>query len=187
MTEIVAETPECHAGPVEALFDRTFGPGHFAKTAERLREYNRSLPDISRVALDGGRVIGVARAWPLAVEKGGLALFVGPVAVDPGHRGDRLGLAVTRALLDAGRRAGWPGAILIGAPAYFSDAGFRLVPSGRLVMPGPQDEARIMVCDLAGDAGAYEGMVSAAPDAVPGGQSPPVQSRVKARLDVPAQ
>lgn len=187
MIEIVPETPELHAGPIEALFDRTFGPGHFAKTAERLREYNRSLPDISRVALDDGQVVGVARAWPLSVDKGGLALFVGPVAVDPDHRGDRLGLSVTRELLEAGRRAGWPGAILIGAPAYFSDAGFRLVPPGLLVMPGPQDEGRIMVCDLAGDANMYAGQVRAVPDAAPGGQRTPAQSRVNTPLDVPTQ
>ena len=44
MLQIVPETPELHAEAIEDLFDRTFGPGHFAKTAERLREYSRSLP-----------------------------------------------------------------------------------------------------------------------------------------------
>ena len=59
MIEILPETPSQDADAIEALYDRTFGPGHFAKTAERLREGNASLPDITRVAVEDGRLIGV--------------------------------------------------------------------------------------------------------------------------------
>ena len=59
MLQIIPETPAIHAVAIENLFDATFGPGHFAKTAERLREYSRSLPEISRVAVLDGEVIGV--------------------------------------------------------------------------------------------------------------------------------
>ena len=45
MLQIIPETPAIHADAIETLFDATFGPGHFAKTAERLREYSRSLPE----------------------------------------------------------------------------------------------------------------------------------------------
>ena len=63
MLQIVPETPAVHAAAIETLFDATFGPGHFAKTAERLREFSRSLPEISRVAvLDRG-----GGAYPRAV------------------------------------------------------------------------------------------------------------------------
>ncbi|MEO1642099.1 MAG: N-acetyltransferase, partial [Pseudomonadota bacterium] len=67
MIEILPETPERHADAIEALYDRTFGPGHFAKTAERLREGTRSLPELSRVAVQDGEVIGVTRLWPICV------------------------------------------------------------------------------------------------------------------------
>jgi predicted N-acetyltransferase YhbS len=162
MIEIVPETPSLHAEAIEGLFDRTFGPGHFAKTAERLRETSASLPEISRVALDGAAVVGVCRVWPLVVgEARARALFYGPVAVAPEHRGGRLGLRITEAALEAGKAAGWPAAILIGAPKYFGDAGFAVTPKNQLSFPGPQDQARVMVRDLAGDASRLAGRVRA--------------------------
>lgn len=162
MTDILPETPALHADAIEGLFDRTFGPGHFAKTAERLREFSASLPEINRVAIENGEVVGVCRVWPLVVgEARTRALFYGPVAVAPEHRGGRLGQKVTRAALEAGKAAGWPAAILIGAPSYFGEVGFVVAPRGRLTFPGPQDQARVMVCDLAGDASQLEGLVTA--------------------------
>ena len=162
MIEIVPETPSLHADAIEALFDVTFGPGHFAKTAERLREYSRSLSEINRVALDNGKVIRVCRVWPLLVGPERMrALFYGPVAVDPAYRGNFLSLKITEAALEAGKAAGWPAAILIGAHSLFGKAGFTVVPKGRLTFPGPQDPARIMVRDLAGDASLLEGLVTA--------------------------
>lgn len=162
MIEIVPENPGLHAGAIEALFDVTFGPGHFAKTAERLRENSRSLPEINRVALEEGRVIGVCRVWPLIVGPDRMkALFYGPVAVDPAYRGNFLSLKITEAALEAGKAAGWPAAVLIGAHSLFGKAGFTVVPKGRLTFPGPQDASRIMVKDLAGDASLLEGLVTA--------------------------
>ena len=163
MLEILPETPALHAEAIETLFDQTFGPGHFAKTAERLREYSASLPEINRVAVEDGEVIAVCRVWPLVVgEEKARALFYGPVAVAPGHRGSRLGLRVTEAALEAGAAAGWPAAVLIGAPAYFTEIGFTVTPKNRLLFPGPQDQARVMVRDLAGDASDLKGLVTAA-------------------------
>jgi predicted N-acetyltransferase YhbS len=162
MVQIVPENPAEHAAAIEALFDRTFGPGHFAKTAERLREFSVSLPEISRVCLSEGAVVGVCRVWPLVVgEARQRALFYGPVAVAPDFRGSRLSLSITGEALEAGAAAGWPAAILIGAPKLFGEVGFRVAPRGRLVFPGPQDPARVMIRDLAGDAGELEGLVTA--------------------------
>lgn len=162
MIDILPETPALHAEAVEDLFDRTFGPGHFAKTAERLREYSASIPEVNRVAVVDNTVVGVCRVWPLVVgERRDRALFYGPVAVSPAWRGKSLGLEVTGAALEAGRAAGWPAAVLIGAPEYFARIGFAVAPRNRLFFPGPQDQSRIMVCGLAGDAGALEGLVTA--------------------------
>lgn len=160
MLEIVPENPAQHADAIEALYDRTFGPGHFAKTAERLREWNVSLPEISRVALVDGAVVGACRVWPITVGDTP-ALFYGPVAVRPSQQGARLGLSITGEAVQAGKAAGWGAAVLIGAPRYFGEIGFRTVPAGTLLMPGPQDKARIMVRDLAGDAGELSGVVTA--------------------------
>jgi len=146
---IVPETPALHAEAIETLYDETFGPGHFAKTAERLREYNQSLPALNRVALLEGHVIGATRVWPVTVEQGGRALFVGPVAIHPSQQGNRLGLKVTKAAMEAAKEAGWPVAILIGSPSYFQYIGFVPVPAGTLKFPGPQDPKRIMMAPLA--------------------------------------
>jgi predicted N-acetyltransferase YhbS len=112
-TRIIPEIPSAHAEAIEALYDETFGPGHFAKTAERLREYNTSLPALSRVAIRAGKLIAATRIWPVRVETGGDALFVGPVAVSPEARGEKLGLQVTLAALQAAQKEGWRGAVLI--------------------------------------------------------------------------
>ncbi|WP_370234933.1 MULTISPECIES: GNAT family N-acetyltransferase [Henriciella] len=162
MLQIIPETPELHAEAIEDLFDRTFGPGHFAKTAERLREHSASIPEVNRVAVLDGEVVGVCRVWPLVVGPARMkALFYGPVAVARSHRGDRLGLTITGEALEAGKAAGWPAAVLIGAPAYFGEIGFVVTPRGRLTFPGPQDQTRVMVRDLAGDASQLEGLVTA--------------------------
>ena len=49
--EIILDAPE-HAAAVEALYYGVFGPGRFAKTAERLREANTMIADASVVAVD---------------------------------------------------------------------------------------------------------------------------------------
>ena len=51
---------------------------------------------------------------------------------------------------------------LIGAPAYFGEIGFTVTPKNQLIFPGPQDQARVMVKDLAGDASQLSGRVTAA-------------------------
>ncbi len=160
--QILPEDPARDAVAIEALFDATFGPGHFAKTAERLREYSRSLPAVNRVARLGGEVIAVCRVWPICVGET-RALFYGPVAVAPDHRGSRLGLTVTGEALEAGAAAGWPVAVLIGAPSYFGEIGFEVVPRGSMIFPGPQDQARVMWRKLASDE-RPEGAVRGAPD-----------------------
>ena len=162
MIEIIPETPDQHAAAIEALYDRTFGPGHFAKTAERLREGNASLPDITRVAVSDGEVIGVCRVWPSFVGVGRVpAVFIGPVAVSPDFQGQRLGLTITGEALEAATKAGWGAAIIIGSVQYFSELGFTPVAADRFVFPGPQDMSRVMVRDLAGDADVLSGLLSA--------------------------
>lgn len=157
------EHPTADAAGIEALYDTTFGPGHFAKTAERLREYSRSIPSVSHVAEKAGMIVGVCRVWPVRVGASP-ALFYGPVAVAPAEQGNRLGLTVTRLALDAGREQNWPAAVLIGAPEYFGEIGFQSVPADRFLFPGPQDQGRIMARALAGDWAPLAGAVTAAPD-----------------------
>lgn len=168
MIEILAETPSKHADAIEALYDKTFGPGHFAKTAERLRERNTSIPSVNRVAVQDGKVIGACRVWPISVGEGIIsALFIGPVAVDPDFQGQRLGLSVTGEALEAATKAGWGAAVIIGSPRYFGELGFRVVGSDRFVFPGPQDMSRVMVRPLASDVDGLAGSITALRGAMP--------------------
>ena len=148
MTDYLPENPDEHGRDIERLFHATFGPGHFAKTAERVREFSVSLPDVTRVGILDGKLIAVCRVWPIRI--GGIdALFYGPIAVAPEHQGGKIGQEVTEASLKAGTDAGHQWACLIGAPPYFGRMGFEVVPAGSLIFPGPQDQSRVMLRRLA--------------------------------------
>ncbi len=150
MIEILPEDPCRDAADIEALYDRTFGPGHFAKTAERLREGGPSLHDLTRVARLNGRLIGVCRLWPLSVGEDAVrAVFFGPLAVDPDHQGEGVGHNIIHHCIAAAKAAGWPAGIIIGARGYFEGLGFSTKHADRLRFPGPQDVRRVMTIPLA--------------------------------------
>jgi predicted N-acetyltransferase YhbS len=60
-----------------------------------------------------------------------------------------------RALADA-RKAGHRLVILVGDEPYYGRVGFKTVPKGRAIMPGPVDYSRLLVAELA--EGAFEGV-----------------------------
>ena len=135
---IDAETPADAAG-VAALVAAAFGPGRFAKTAERLRE--GSAPSAGFVAHVDGRVIGSVRLWPIRVGETP-ALFLGPIAVDATRRSGGLGAELVEACLERARTLDVGGVLLVGDAAYFERFGFR--PAPEAVLPGPVDRRRVM-------------------------------------------
>lgn len=136
---IEAETP-ADAAAIEAVTLAAFGPGRFAKTAERLRE--RAPLAAGFVAREDGRVIGSVRLWAITVG-GAPALFLGPIAVDRSSRRAGLGAALVRACIDHARAAEHIGGVLlVGDPPYFTRFGFEPAPEVRL--PGPTDPVRVM-------------------------------------------
>jgi putative acetyltransferase len=52
------------------------------------------------------------------------ALAVAPLAVAPGHHGRGIGSMLMRELLDRANQAGWPLAVLLGRPEFYSRFGF---------------------------------------------------------------
>lgn len=166
MFDLEPEVPARDAVAIERLFDATFGPGHFAKTAERLREFNASLPDVSRVLRKGNQVIAVCRVWPIRVG-GQSALFFGPVAVAPEEQGQGLGQAVTKASMQAAGDQGHTLGVLIGDPALFTRVGFVPIEVGSVQFDGPQDQKRVMMVWLDGrDAPFPAGKITAPRDAM---------------------
>jgi predicted N-acetyltransferase YhbS len=60
-----------------------------------------------------------------------------------------------RALADA-RAQGHRLVALVGDEPYYGRAGFKRIPKGRAVMPGPVDPERLMIAELV--PGAFEGV-----------------------------
>ena len=148
--------PEAPGDAAEAmiLVDRVFGPGRYAKAAERLREGNRFIPELSFVAREGDRLMGTVRLWPVRIGDRP-ALLLGPIAVDPEARDRGLGAALVERACDAARRGGHAVVVLVGDLAYFERLGFH-APAGAVTLPGPADPRRVLVRGLA--AGALDGL-----------------------------
>ena len=133
----IAPETAADAAAVEAVVLAAFGPGRFAKTAERLRE--GSAPFAGFVARDGDRVIGSVRLWPITVA-GRRAAFLGPIAVEDAFRETGVGARLVEAAVEAARTAGVDGVLLIGTP-WFARFGFVRAP--QVAFPGPVDPRRV--------------------------------------------
>lgn len=144
---LLAPEKACDGSQVDVLIDRAFGPGRFVKAAERLREGAQPLLDLSFVAWRGAVAVGCVRLWSVRVG-GRPALLLGPIAVDAAHRRSGLGADLVRKALDAAKTAGWALILLVGDAPFFGPLGFSAAPATRIVMPGPVDQRRVMVCAL---------------------------------------
>lgn len=135
------------AAAIERLYERTFGPGRFAKTAYRLREGAAHRLELSFVARIGTLMIGSVRLTPICI---GIAkaLLLGPLTIEPPFRDRGIGRAlIDRALAEA-RAKGHRLVLLVGDEPYYGQSGFKQIPKGRAAMPGPVDPARLLVCEL---------------------------------------
>jgi predicted N-acetyltransferase YhbS len=132
---------------IERLHERTFGPGRYAKTAYRLREQVAHSLDVSFTGRIGTLLVGSVRLSPIRIGET-KALLLGPLTVEPAFRDRGVGLAlVERALMQA-KAKGHRLVILVGDEPYYAKAGFKPVPPGRAIMPGPVDLARLLVAEL---------------------------------------
>ncbi len=131
------------AAAIERLVHAAFGPGRFAKAAERLRETNHVLAELSVVAWSGETLAGCVRQWPIRVG-GRPVVFLGPIAVDPAWRHHGLGGALVERACDAAQAAGHELILLVGDLPFFGPQGFAMVPPGRVILPGPADPRRVL-------------------------------------------
>jgi len=140
--EIAPERAE-QARLVDALIERAFGPGRYAKVSERVREGNRQRMDLSYTAMAAGEVVGAVRLWPvwLGETRG---LFLGPIAVEGGWRKHGIGGALVERAIAAGSKAGEPFMLLVGDLPLFGPHGFQIAPAGQVTLPGPVDARRVL-------------------------------------------
>jgi len=148
--DISLEQPEDRA-ETEMLAAQAFGPGRFTRTAFRLREGRDAELHLSFVARKGAVMVGSVKLTRIKVgEKPGLLL--GPLVVAPNTKNQGVGQALLNRAVEAARQEQEAFILLVGDHSYYARAGFEQVPSGTLILPGPADPARILVCYLEEDA-----------------------------------
>jgi predicted N-acetyltransferase YhbS len=151
---IQLEAPD-DAVAVERLHERTFGPGRYAKTAYRLREQVDHIRELSFTARIGTLLVGSVWLSPIRIGEA-KALLLGPVTVEPAFRDRGVGQALIERALQQAKDKGHRLVVLVGDEAYYEKCGFKRIPRGRAVMPGPVDPARLLLVELA--EGAFDGV-----------------------------
>jgi predicted N-acetyltransferase YhbS len=143
------------APAIERLHERTFGPGRYAKTAYRLREQAAHNLDLSFTARVGTLLVGSVRLSPVRIGEAKV-LLLGPLTVEPPFRDRGVGQALIARALEEARAKGHRLVILVGDEPYYGKCGFKRIPPGRVVMPGPVDPERLLVAELSD--GAFDGI-----------------------------
>ncbi len=127
------------ATAVDALVMAAFGPGRFAKTAERVREKSSILAGFT--VYDGAELLGSVRLW--SVTSGAArAAGLGPIAVRKTKRSTGLGGLLVQQCIEEAKTLGLDGILLIGDPPYFERFGFVAAPDA--VFSGPVNKQRVM-------------------------------------------
>lgn len=136
------------ASAVHVLEERAFGPGRYTRSAYRLREGNPHDPGLSFVARVSTLVVGSVRLSRIRIG-GTPALLLGPLIVDPAFHSRGIGRMLIEASVSASRAAGHKAVLLVGDEPYYGRFGFRRLPPGRVIMPGPVDPLRVLALPLA--------------------------------------
>jgi predicted N-acetyltransferase YhbS len=143
------------AEAIERLHERTFGPGRFAKTAYRLRERAEHSIDLSFIARIGTLLVGSVWLTPIRIGDA-KALLLGPLTVEPAFRQRGIGQALIARALEEAAAKGHRLVILVGDEPYYAKSGFKQIPPGHVILPGPVDPARLLVAEL--QQGAFDGV-----------------------------
>jgi predicted N-acetyltransferase YhbS len=151
----VAYLPEqpAHDLEIEQINADAFGPGRFARAAYKIREGGPHERALSFVAVCHGAVIASVLMTRVAAGEG-RALLLGPLAVRPAYKNLGIGRRLVRIAVEAAEVAGAAAVLLVGDEPYYGRVGFRVVPKGRAIMPGPVDYSRLLVAELVD--GAFE-------------------------------
>jgi predicted N-acetyltransferase YhbS len=135
---------------IDAMLDRGFGLARRTKTSYRLREGNTRVAELSLVLreVENG-IIGAISYWPLAIgQKRTPALLLGPLIIHHEKQGQGIGLALMKETLSLAKTMGHSLVILVGDEPYYARVGFKRLPEGLLLLPGPFDPKRFLYVEL---------------------------------------
>lgn len=139
----------------EALLDVAFGTDREARTCHRLRAGRVPATGMAFTATSRGKLVGTVRLWH--VDAGGkAALVLGPLAVDPSCRDRGIGAALMRHAIVKAAEKGHAAVILLGDEPYYARFGFSTEKTGKLTLPGPFAQNRLLAVELA--EGALDGV-----------------------------
>src|SRR5215475_14134043 len=120
---ILPEAP-ADADAIERLYERTFGPGRYARTAFRIREGAGHLVDLSVTARIGTLLVGSVRLTPIRIGEI-KALLLGPLTVEPPFRRRGIALALMERALAEAKAKGHRLVVLVGDEPYYGKSGFK--------------------------------------------------------------
>jgi predicted N-acetyltransferase YhbS len=107
-------------------------------------------------------MIAAVRFTEITIGGAGEALLLGPLAVDAEFAGQGFGRRLIGEALAAARENGVRLVVLVGDEPYYARFGFRPVPVGQIVLPGPVNPKRLLAAELQpGALQAYRGPVAA--------------------------
>ena len=71
--------------------------------------------------------------------------MLGPLAVEPAFRSRGIGRALMERSIAQAGHLGYQLILLVGDEPYYGRMGFKRVPPGRITMPGPVDQMRVLL------------------------------------------
>lgn len=142
----------------DALIERAFGPGRLTKVSERVREFASYAPELSFVAWQGERLVGVVRQWRVRAGETPV-VFLGPIAVETDERSGGVGGRLVAAACAAARAAGEAAIVLVGDEPYFGRWGFSAALAKDVALPGPVDPRRTLAVAFTPAGDRLSGMV----------------------------
>ena len=146
---MIKPEPAVLAGAVERLYDEVFGPARFHKASYLFREGVDPVRELSWIALEGDRLVGAIRYWPILVgETGHPALLLGPLAIAQDRAGKGIGRALMFKTLDLAAQLGHDLVLLVGDVDYYKRFGFVPATPHGFVMPGESRPDRLQVAPL---------------------------------------
>ncbi|MEZ5873163.1 MAG: N-acetyltransferase [Nitratireductor sp.] len=159
---IAPETADQH-NAVEWLGARAFGPGRFARAAFRLREGVPPEPAYSYTAVlddgNGGHTLTGSVRFTRIWIGDKPALMLGPLVVSPHFKNLGIGRELMNRSLRTARLAGERFVFLVGDEPYYRKFGFKQLPAGQIILPGPADPRRMLYSELVpGVLGDYAGL-----------------------------
>ena len=151
-TRLISFVPLATIDPpaIERLLDRAFGADRHGRTAYRIREGMRAIPELSFAALEDGALVATIQCWPVrfagADGRDVPLAMVGPVAVEPARQRDGIGKRLMERALAAAELTGDARRLmLIGDPEYYARwFGFTADRTAGWQVPGPVERHRLL-------------------------------------------